>query len=334
MPTFQLERNGVPFTVTEAESKEVAEQILTDEITEKPETLQATAAALGMDWDVQTNIARERTVGERFAIGAGRAVSNATEFINDVFNADELTALEINRRDNETKAFEILDDLGIADDFGAFSANVGMLMLGGGAGVARLAIRVMKGAGSAGFQLAKMASGFNLVGAAARQFVKSGAKNKITGSVMGKAAQQPAGRAAIKKLAESTNPKTVKTLVDIIAKQADKPVQAANVAATRALRAQATRVEAEGVQTAVSAQGELAAAQGAARTTAAQRGGQEALKSDAKGALKVPRTPAKPVETAAQRAKLIEGIGFKPGGGNPTSQAAQRQALKNLIKRS
>lgn len=334
---FNLERNGVPFTVF-ADNAETADQLLDESLANRPMMLPAKAHALGLDFDFDTNMVRDRTAGEAFAIGAGKSVNDALEFMSDIFDPDELTAMEINRRKNEEDAYRILDEQGIADDFGEFAGNVGMLMLFTKGAAATLAMRTLKGAGKAGFTLAKMASGFGLVGAAGRQFIKIASKKKISAATMTQAATHPTGRAAIKALAQTKDPKTVEVLVNTISRQANKRVQAAQIRANRILRAQDKGQAGNATRTLANIeQGQGAvqvAGQAGARTSATQTVAQEGLKDAAKGSLNVAKSAAKPVETAAQRAELIKGIGFKkPGQGNPTSEAASRQALRNLIDR-
>ena len=156
MPTFELERNGVPFTIRDAESEAVANQLLDETIEQRPDMLSSKAAALGMDFDFETNQARERTSGEEFAIGAGQQVQEVLDFVGDIFSPDELTALELNRRANDQQAFAVLDDQGFgAEDFGSAAAQVGMLMIGAPGVGAKVALSTIKAAGKGGLALVR-----------------------------------------------------------------------------------------------------------------------------------------------------------------------------------
>jgi hypothetical protein len=233
--SFKLERNGVPFTVRDVESQEDANVLLDQALAERPEILANKAQAVGLDFDFETNTASERSFANKFLIGSGRFFKETGEDISDIFSSDELEEQEIRVRENEARAFAALDDLGVgAEDLG----EIAPLLIGTGTAGLRLAVGAVKAAGKGASTLLKIGSGLGLVGTALRTFVGKAGQNGVTEEVVLKARATAPGRAAIRAIANSTSPKQVAKMVDVIKTSATRaPGQTASQASRTGARA-------------------------------------------------------------------------------------------------
>jgi hypothetical protein len=211
--SFKLERNGVPFTVRDVESQEDANVLLDQALAERPEILANKAQAVGLDFDFETNTASERSFANKFLIGSGRFFKETGEDISDIFSSDEL---------------EEQEDLG----------EIAPLLIGTGTAGLRLAVGAVKAAGKGASTLLKIGSGLGLVGTALRTFVGKAGQNGVTEEVVLKARATAPGRAAIRAIANSTSPKQVAKMVDVIKTSATRaPGQTASQASRTGARA-------------------------------------------------------------------------------------------------
>ena len=341
MADFKLERNGVPFTVT-AVDEETANILLDEGLAARPQLMTRKAEALGLVLDKTTGVAREKTIGdkaeealaqgrafnfetgesaertttEKFLIGAGKELTDVMEFVGDIFSQKELTVIERNRRTNDQKAFDALDDLGIgAEDVGQLAP----MFIGSGTAGIKLVIGAIKAAGRGGMMLARLGSGLGMIGKGLTKFVKVGGKKGVTGEVLQAATKTKAGESAVKALTKVKDPKAVEKLVDTIVKEAKPAVSSATQKVRDAQVKIARDFRSQGVRGPQVSVAETAAqrtgAQTAGANAASQRAAQEALKGEAKSALNVAGRSARTGEKARLRKELTDLIRAQQAGG-------------------
>ena len=205
---FEVEVHGIPFDIKGVDSEDQAIARVLEAAQADPDLFRSSARELGMMFDEETQIARERSEVNKFIIGAGKSVSDTIDMVHTAFleqtGADfqELRAID-ERIAAEQQTFDKLADTSLSADAGEVSMNI-VSALGAGSipGAALKSLTLVRGM----FGMAKFLSPFVWFRKAGNAAMNAFAKQNITGSTMQAALQTTRGQATVRAMQQVKNP--------------------------------------------------------------------------------------------------------------------------------
>jgi len=202
MAKFEVEIHGIPFTVDGVETEDQAQARVLEASQNDPDLFRSKARGLGLQFDEESQTARERSEVSKFLIGTGKSVSDTIDMVHTAFleqtGADfaELQVLEA-RIASDQETFDKL-----ADAPGSVSADAGEIV---GTGVQLL------GTGGLGLVrgvvgMAKFLSPFRWFKEAGNAMMNKLAANNVNGPVMQAALQTQKGQQTIRAMQAAKSP--------------------------------------------------------------------------------------------------------------------------------
>ena len=286
MPNFDIEFHGLPFHITDVEDEDAAHSLLLEAVQADGSFLQSEATALGMDFDIESQTARERSTINKFLIGAGKSVQDTIDMVHvallEQSGADfqALLALDEKIKADQESFDQLADQPGIAADVGEVVGTAAQFAGTGG-------VVLVRGL----FGMARFLSPMRWFAKAGKRVMSQFSKKGVDGRVMQSALQSTKGQNVVKAMQKADKPssKTTQQWADTLAKEggakpfaagSNKAVRDAQVKIAKASRAQTPKATVSSSNVAAQSQ----TATGATAAAAGQRATQSAARSGAQGA--------------------------------------------------